>query len=324
MVDSVTKERDRLSYPKVLIEARMDQHFPGFIEFENEHGFNIQVGIKYEWKPVIYTHFSGLGHKVEECRKNNKGKQEWIVKEDKRLSVKKIDEDGFMEVSKGSKATARKGTTEAVIVENAFRVLNMHNKLQNYEVGVVGDQSEEVDFVSLLETRVKAPKLGNLYSNVFAGWCFSSNIAWHAGGKIVIAWNPLRFIVDIIRCTSQLMHLKVITIDGIFDSYLKVIYASNNRNERRELWKDVIELNPKGRWCMMGDFNEILSKEERIGNRVRSSPGEEFLNCVNQCQMEDVKYSGNFFTWSNKQHGEDRIYSKIDIILANQAWLTFL
>ncbi|KAM6569283.1 hypothetical protein CsatB_017268 [Cannabis sativa] len=42
--------------------------------------------------------------------------------------------------------------------------------------------SQKVDFVGLLETRVKAPKLGALYSNVFDGWCFSSNIAWHAGG----------------------------------------------------------------------------------------------------------------------------------------------
>ncbi|XP_030478095.1 uncharacterized protein LOC115695145 [Cannabis sativa] len=180
---------------------------------------------------------------------------------------------------------------------------------------------QKVDFVGLLETRVKAPKLGNWYSNFFVGWRFSSNIAWHAGGKIVIAWNPLRFIVDIIRCTSQLMHLRIGTTNGIFDSYLTVIYASNSRNERRDLWRDVCELAPNGKWCLMGDFNDILSKEERIGHRVRSYPDDDFLNCVNQCHLEDVKFSGNFFTWSNKKHGDDRIYSKIDRILANQAWL---
>uniref|UniRef100_A0A803PZW9 Uncharacterized protein n=1 Tax=Cannabis sativa TaxID=3483 RepID=A0A803PZW9_CANSA len=229
MVNSLTKERDGLTCPRILIEVTMDQQFPGFIDFENEHGFNVQVGVKYEWKPV--------------------------------------------------------------------------------------------NFVGLLETRVKAPKLGNLYSNVFAGWCFSSNIAWYAGGKIVIAWNPLRFIVDIIRCTSQLMHLRIVTVDGIFDSYLTVIYASNSQNERRDLWRDVCELAPNGKWCLMGDFNEILSKEERIAHRVKSYPNDDFLNCVNECHLEDVKFSGNFFTWSNKKHGEDQIYSKIDRILTNQTWL---
>ncbi|XP_030479170.1 uncharacterized protein LOC115696410 [Cannabis sativa] len=180
---------------------------------------------------------------------------------------------------------------------------------------------QKVDFVGLLETRVKALKLGILYSNVFEGWCFSSNIAWHARGKIVIAWNPVRLIVDIISCTSQLMHLKITTMDGMFDSFVTVRYASNNRSERRILWKDICDLKTSERLCLMGDFNEILAKEERLGHRVSSSPDLDSLQCVNSCQLEDIKSSENFYTWSNKQHGDDRIFSKIDIMLANQGWL---
>ena len=115
----------------------------------------------------------------------------------------------------------------------------------------------QIGFVGLLETRVKAPKLGALYLNVFDGWCFSSNIAWHTGGKIAIGWNPLRFIVDIIRCTSQLMHLHVSTVDGVFSSFITVVYASNNKNDRRKLWKSLEELNMGEKWCIMGDFNDI-------------------------------------------------------------------
>uniref|UniRef100_A0A803P5E1 Endonuclease/exonuclease/phosphatase domain-containing protein n=1 Tax=Cannabis sativa TaxID=3483 RepID=A0A803P5E1_CANSA len=71
----------------------------------------------------------------------------------------------------------------------------------------------------------------------------------------------------------------------------------------------------------MGDFNDILAKEERVGHRVRSYPDSDFLTCVNYCKLEDVKSSGNFFTWTNKQPAADRIYSKIDRIMANQAWI---
>ncbi|KAM6554157.1 hypothetical protein CsatB_014919 [Cannabis sativa] len=273
----------------------MDQQFLGFIDFENEHGFSVQVGVKYEWKPVSCSHCSGLGHTTEKCRKNTKGKQEWVVKEDKRLKQKTIDEGGFMEVTKGYKVADTAATKETLKVDYAFQGLEQEEQ-QDSELGMIGDQPNE-------------------------RWCFSSNIAWHAGRKIVIAWNLLRFIVDIIRCTSQVMHLRIVTADGIFDSYLTVVYASNSRIERRELWRDVCELAPIGKWCLMGDFNEILSKEERIGHRVKSNPDDHFLNCVNQCQLKDVKFSGNFFTWSNKQHGEDRIYFKIDRILANQSWL---
>ncbi|KAM6580277.1 uncharacterized protein LOC115695151 [Cannabis sativa] len=180
---------------------------------------------------------------------------------------------------------------------------------------------QKVDFVGLLETRVKASKLGALYSNVFEGWCFSSNIVWHPWGKIVIAWNPPRFAVDIIRFTSQIMHLKVSTIDGLFSSFITVIYASNNRNERGLLWKSLEEVNTSENWCLMEDFNDISAKEERIGNKVKYYPDSAFLNCVTHCQLEDIKTSGNYFTWSNKQHGDDRIFSKIDRMLANQSWL---
>lgn len=40
------------------------------------------------------------------------------------------------------------------------------------------------------------------------------------------------------------------------------------------------------------------------------------------CGLEDVNYGGCRYTWSNKQDGDDRIYSKIDRVLANKAWLS--
>lgn len=36
--------------------------------------------------------------------------------------------------------------------------------------------------VGLLETRIKLNKLGEFYKNVFDGWCFTCNNAWHKGG----------------------------------------------------------------------------------------------------------------------------------------------
>uniref|UniRef100_A0A803QBL1 Reverse transcriptase domain-containing protein n=1 Tax=Cannabis sativa TaxID=3483 RepID=A0A803QBL1_CANSA len=71
----------------------------------------------------------------------------------------------------------------------------------------------------------------------------------------------------------------------------------------------------------MGDFNDILPKEERIGKRVRFSTSTEFVDCIAHCRLEDVKFSGSFYTWCNKQFGDDRIYSKIDRVLANQQWM---
>uniref|UniRef100_A0A803Q255 DUF4283 domain-containing protein n=1 Tax=Cannabis sativa TaxID=3483 RepID=A0A803Q255_CANSA len=106
IVDEVTKDRDRLNYPRVLIEVTMNQALPDIIEFEDEVGENTQVGVHYEWKPITCKHCFGLGHSTDDCRKKSEPKKEWVVKEDKRKNAKakaqhKPDKDGFQRITKG-------------------------------------------------------------------------------------------------------------------------------------------------------------------------------------------------------------------------------
>ncbi|KAL2905499.1 LINE-1 retrotransposable element ORF2 protein [Bienertia sinuspersici] len=71
----------------------------------------------------------------------------------------------------------------------------------------------------------------------------------------------------------------------------------------------------------MGDFNCVTNIEERIGNIVRQREMESMRNCITTCNIQDIPYSGHFYTWSNKQMGEDRVWSILDRIMANEEWL---
>ncbi|KAL2938702.1 hypothetical protein RDABS01_022151 [Bienertia sinuspersici] len=42
---------------------------------------------------------------------------------------------------------------------------------------------------------------------------------------------------------------------------------------------------------------------------------------MERCGLIDIPHAGQHFTWSNKQMGEDRVFSKIDRVMANEAWL---
>lgn len=42
---------------------------------------------------------------------------------------------------------------------------------------------------------------------------------------------------------------------------------------------------------------------------------------MQDCDMTDMKSTCNFFTWKNKQRGSFRVYSKINRVMANSAWL---
>uniref|UniRef100_A0A803QN97 Reverse transcriptase domain-containing protein n=1 Tax=Cannabis sativa TaxID=3483 RepID=A0A803QN97_CANSA len=122
-------------------------------------------------------------------------------------------------------------------------------------------------------------------------------------------------------CTSQLIHLFVTTLDGKHRFFITYVYAFNDMEGRKVLWTDLKRIATNEAWVILGDFNEILSKEERIGKKVKYNEATEFIDCVHCCQLEDIKFRGSYFTWSNKRQGNERIWSKIDRVLANRKWM---
>ncbi|XP_062081109.1 uncharacterized protein LOC133785911 [Humulus lupulus] len=90
MLDQITKDKDRLSFARVLIEVQMGQDFPDTLSFTNEIHQDIEVKVKYEWLPIV----------CDDTVENG---------------------DGFQKVKKGWK----KVQTEANVIElaNNFQVL---------------------------------------------------------------------------------------------------------------------------------------------------------------------------------------------------------
>ena len=97
------------------------------------------------------------------------------------------------------------------------------------------------------------------------------------------------------------------------------MYGLNDAKDKDELWKTIIKISGaiRGAWFIGGDFNNVLHMNERGGSAITLEEIAGFRNCVIDSGLEDHKSSGPFFTWSNKQEGEDRVFSKIDRVLAN-------
>uniref|UniRef100_A0A803LM05 Reverse transcriptase domain-containing protein n=1 Tax=Chenopodium quinoa TaxID=63459 RepID=A0A803LM05_CHEQI len=100
------------------------------------------------------------------------------------------------------------------------------------------------------------------------------------------------------------------------------IYAYNTKAERDVLWNDLRILSGKidEAWIALGDFNCVLEVDERIGAAVTMNEIADFRNCVDDCNLYDMKYGGNHFTWNNKQEGAARVFSKIDRGMVNDKW----
>ena len=73
-------------------------------------------------------------------------------------------------------------------------------------------------------------------------------------------------------------------------------------------------------WVVLGDYNCVLNREEIIGTVVRDSEVVPFRRCVSKCGLDDMKSTGCFYTWNNKQNGVHRVFCKIDRVLCNDRW----
>ena len=53
-------------------------------------------------------------------------------------------------------------------------------------------------------------------------------------------------------------------------------------------------------WLLLGDFNEVLYGEDKLGGRrVNLNRALEFKDCLNACNLLDLGFSGPKFTRSN-------------------------
>ncbi|XP_062112848.1 uncharacterized protein LOC133824003 [Humulus lupulus] len=164
--------------------------------------------------------------------------------------------------------------------------------------------------------------MGSLYSNLFSNWCFTNNNPWLDKARIVVAWLPSLFTVNISLCTAQVIHCVVHPRQKQDRFEVTFVYGFNEDKKRAQLWMDLEEISMQiqGPWIVMGDFNDILFSNERVGKGSTKSPTQDFRDCVEKCNLEDLKYSGIFYTWNNKQKPEDRVFSKLDRALVNPQW----
>ena len=173
--------------------------------------------------------------------------------------------------------------------------------------------------MGLLEHEVKITKLDDLYQRMFANWCFSCNNSYHKGDRILVAWNPICFHINIIAASSQFMHCYIKPVSGMCDFYCSFIYVFNDNSSRKNLWVDLKALATQDPWLICGDFNCVMDAEEYIGVIVTQAEMVDILDCMQECQMHDIKSTGSLYTWNNKQKGVDRVYFKLDRVMINSA-----
>lgn len=78
-----------------------------------------------------------------------------------------------------------------------------------------------------------------------------------------------------------------------------IIYASTTFTKIKLLWDSLRFLSQsiKDPWLIAGDFNEILSQQDKRGSLpINISRNSEFWSCINHCNLLDLDFKGSRYT----------------------------
>ncbi|XP_042029868.1 uncharacterized protein LOC121776765 [Salvia splendens] len=124
---------------------------------------------------------------------------------------------------------------------------------------------------------------------------------------------------DIVENLDQVLHGRVTSHRIAHPIYISAVYAKCTRMERHPLWDKMREISNcvNGTpWLIGGDFNTILSHEDRIGSETnRQNEMIDFAEAIEDCRLLDPGTDGAEFTWA-----KNGLFERLDRAFVSEAW----
>ncbi|XP_074315611.1 uncharacterized protein LOC141651816 [Silene latifolia] len=358
--DKATQEKEFLNYARYMVEVKIGQQFPEHVEFVDEKGTVQRQAVFYEWKPVLCTKCKGIGHDTKNCKngkvvtKGAPAKQQWrpkvvapvqkprVVRVNKPVTVEEpVSEEELPQIDPAAVVTpmpyqgsvmnsispakfihrmSKRGMRMIQGGPTFMDVLQMslkNNMLSSLGSGKGPSGSDNV------ETRVRNKNKDNVKLGLGTKWRIIDNNNVKDKGRIWVLWDPDVFSVTLLQSDLQVVHMAVKHLGTDFSWCCSIVYGCNKDADRAQLWNSLNHMKHMvtGPWLVMGDFNNVMYVDERIGTTVTDAEVRDFQGCVDFCGLYDMVTTGAYYTWNNKQAGAARVFSRIDRVLANDEWI---
>ena len=198
-----------------------------------------------------------------------------------------------------------------------WNVRGLNSPLKQHEVAALL-KKEHVDFCALVETKLSSHRIEQLRISRLQKWNITSNAMNSSNARIVLIWNPVSISLEVLHVSEQAIDVKVSCLISQSQFSACFVYGYNTIIQRRTLWDNLRDWNPTTPWMVMGDFNSILSLDDRHGvSQVSSYEYSDFHSCCMDLGLTDLLYAGNHYTWNRGNS-----WSKIDRVMVNRFWPT--
>ena len=101
------------------------------------------------------------------------------------------------------------------------------------------------------------------------------------------------------------------------------VYGALETQLRSATWDLIRSLHRRGTlpWLRGGNFNEILKSHEKRGGRLRPySQMEQFRKVLDKCNLLDLGFLGNKFTWSRTYPNGGMVWERLDRAVCTAKW----
>jgi len=152
-------------------------------------------------------------------------------------------------------------------------------------------RKREFGLLAVLETKLSVSKLKDFMCRRFRGWKQVNNFASHAGGRILILFDPLKIQLETLEVCSQVIHCRVVCKVSSTSFLGSFVYGFHSIVARRGLWENLTRWGGSlsEPWLLMGDFNSILRLEERVGGAgVTHYQITDFADCCERLGLSDL------------------------------------
>ncbi|GJZ03371.1 RNA-directed DNA polymerase, eukaryota [Tanacetum coccineum] len=175
----------------------------------------------------------------------------------------------------------------------------------------------KINFLSIQETKMSGIShmdVKFMWGNSNYDFVFSESLG--SSGGILCVWEASVFKKDNVTISDNFVAIYGTWIPTNSKILFVAVYAPQAVLCKRSLWDYIMLLI--GRWkgesIVMGDFNEVRSKEERRGSIFNPSSAKYFDRFISLSGLVDINLEGFAFTWS---HPSGSKMSKLDRFLVS-------
>ena len=141
-------------------------------------------------------------------------------------------------------------------------------------------------------------------------------------GGLILAWmDRPSFKVQLV--TNHLIHIDLLDNKGKPVS-ITFVYGHPELAWREEVWQQLSSIKAFSHvsWFCIGDFNQILSRDEKFSfTQGRISGASLFQKVISDRQFCDLAASGQQYTWMNNREDNEFIMERLDRAFATVEWV---